>query len=289
MSKNAIVTNEMYNESQVKLVKDMYAKNFSDDELKLMLYMSEKYGLDVLTKQIWGIKFGSGAAQIYAGRDGFLEIAHKSGQFNGMDTKIKRIEEGFEVRYTTWENNKKVEKTFKTDYQYVATCTVFRKDMEHPITVEVYEEEYSTGQNLWTSKRRTMIGKVAESQALRKAFSISGIYSPEEMGQWEAEQQSKQHEKEPTKKEEPKVSQSHISALIAKATQKGDDNDALKAKLKNAYGIESENELTIKQFTSTMKAYDRLPDVPQNPQREPIDVDYTEVDKTDFSGTPLEE
>lgn len=43
-------------------------------------------------------------------------------------------------------------------------------------TAEVYFSEYSTGKNLWTSKPRTMISKVAEMHALRKAC-------PEELAQ----------------------------------------------------------------------------------------------------------
>jgi len=53
--------------------------------------------------------------------------------------------------------------------------------MSHPIEVEVYASEYSTGKNLWRDKPRTMIQKVAEAHALRRAFSISGLYSPEEI------------------------------------------------------------------------------------------------------------
>ena len=101
--------------------------------------------------------------------------------FDGLETKIERIDEPFSVRYKAYNDWKE----FKSDFQYMATTTVYRKDMSHAVSVTVYEEEYSTGRNLWTSKRRTMIGKVAESQALRKAFSISGLYSPEEMSQWE--------------------------------------------------------------------------------------------------------
>jgi len=172
-----------YNKEQLDLIKEMYAKNATDNELKLMIYMSQKYNLDILSKQIWCVKFGNAAAQIYCGRDGFLEVAHNSGKFDGMKTEIRKVEEPFEIVSTKWANNKKVESTFRCESQFVATCTVFKIGMSHPIQVEVYEEEYSTGQSLWTSKRRTMIGKVAESQCLRKAFSISGLYSPEEMGE----------------------------------------------------------------------------------------------------------
>ena len=53
--------------------------------------------------------------------------------------------------------------------------------MSHPFEVRVYASEYSTGKNLWKDKPRTMIQKVAEAQCLRRAFSISGLYSPEEI------------------------------------------------------------------------------------------------------------
>jgi len=53
--------------------------------------------------------------------------------------------------------------------------------MSHPFEVEVYASEYSTGKNLWRDKPRTMIQKVAEAHALRRAFSISGLYAPEEI------------------------------------------------------------------------------------------------------------
>jgi hypothetical protein len=70
-----------------------------------------------------------------------------------------------------------------------AYAKVYRKDMDNPFYVEVDMAEYSTGQALWKSKPRTMLIKVAESQALRRAFSISNIYGEEEMGQWELQAQ----------------------------------------------------------------------------------------------------
>ncbi|MEN6291476.1 MAG: RecT family recombinase [Methanobacterium sp.] len=152
-----------YDNNQIQLIKDMYAKNTTKDEFELFMYTAGKYGLDPLIKQIWCVKFGTGAAQIYAGRDGFLEIAHRDGKFNGMESGMKD--------------------------DHTAFAKVYRKDMEHPFYVEVDMAEYSTGQSLWKTKPKTMLIKVAESQALRKAFSISGLYAPEEMSQWEADSQ----------------------------------------------------------------------------------------------------
>lgn len=49
---------------------------------------------------------------------------------------------------------------------------------------KVYFVEYTTGKNQWTSKPRTMIAKVAEAHALRKACpeELSQMYTADEMG-----------------------------------------------------------------------------------------------------------
>jgi len=149
-----------WNEEQLVLLRATCAPTATDPEFKKLLYLSQVWQLDPMLREIWLVKFGNSPAQIYAGRDGYLKIAHRSGQFNGMETKVN-YEEGKPVS---------------------ATCTVWRKDMEHPFVSNVLFEEYTTGQNLWKSKPSVMIGKVAESVCLRKAFSVSGLYSPEEMG-----------------------------------------------------------------------------------------------------------
>jgi len=147
-------------EQRISLIKAKIAPNATNTEFELLMYMSNKFDLDPLIKEIWLVKFGNSPAQIYAGRDGYLKIAHRSGQFDGMKTVVE----------------------FKDDKPVSAHCTIWRKDMSHPIESDVLFSEYTTGQNLWKTKPAVMIGKVAESVALRKAFSVSGLYSPEEMG-----------------------------------------------------------------------------------------------------------
>lgn len=152
-----------YTDKQIQLIHDTYAKNTTKEEFELYMYTAGKFGLDPLLKQIWCVKFANQNAQIYAGRDGFLEIAHRSGKFNGIKSGMK-------------DSN-------------TAYAEVYRKDMSNPFYVEVNMGEYSTGQALWKTKPKTMLTKVAESQALRRAFSISGVYGEEEMGQWELQAQ----------------------------------------------------------------------------------------------------
>jgi len=173
-----------WSREQIELIKRTVAKGASDDELKLFLHLAARYDLDPFTRQIWFIKYGDDA-HIFTGRDGFLHIAHRSGAFNGMQTQLREEPVPFEIRYYN-RKEKKVE-ALKRPSQFVATCTVYRKDMEQPFICEVWESEYSTGQGLWPTKRRVMIQKVAEASTLRRAFDISGLYLPEEVSENEVE------------------------------------------------------------------------------------------------------
>jgi len=79
------------------------------------------------------------------------------------------------------------EPVYETDGTNIIACsiTVKRKIGEYvgEYTAKVYFNEYTTGKNLWTSKPRTMIAKVAEMHALRKACpeELSQSYVEEEL------------------------------------------------------------------------------------------------------------
>ena len=147
-----------YNPQQVQLIRDMCAKDCTDNEFLLLMQLAKTYQLDPFAKQIWAVKYGNNPAAIFCGRDGFLAIAHRSGKFDGMESGTRKDEDDL-----------------------VGWCRVYRKDMSRPFEVEVSLSEYSTGKNLWQTKPKTMIVKVAESHALRRAFGISGLYAPEEI------------------------------------------------------------------------------------------------------------
>jgi phage recombination protein Bet len=153
-----LVTKE-WSVNEITLIKNIAAPKCTDDEFKLLLYQAKTYRLDPLLKQIWAVKYSDNKpASIFAGRDGFLAIAHRSGAFDGMES-------GFRTEGTN----------------IIGWAKVYRKDMSHPFCVEVNMKEYNRNQGTWLTHGTTMIVKVAEAQALRKAFQISGIFSPDEM------------------------------------------------------------------------------------------------------------
>jgi phage recombination protein Bet len=153
------LTTKEFSANEIALIKNIAAPKCTDDEFKLLLYQARTYNLDPLLKQIWAVKYtDSKPASIFAGRDGFLAIAHRSGVFDGMESGFRQ--EGTNV---------------------IGWAKVYRKDMSRPFSVEVNMKEYNRNQGTWLTHGTTMIVKVAEAQALRKAFQISGIYSPDEM------------------------------------------------------------------------------------------------------------
>jgi phage recombination protein Bet len=157
-------TPQQFNKDQISLIKATVARNCTDTEFELLMYLAAQYHLDPIRKQIWAVKYGNAPASIFTGRDGFLEIAHRSGQFDGMESGIR--EEGDEI---------------------IGWCKVYRKDMSHAFYVEVFLKEYqkpvpmSGKPGTWQTMPKVMIQKVAESSCLRRAFSVSGLYCPEEM------------------------------------------------------------------------------------------------------------
>lgn len=140
--------------------------------------------LNPITKEIFFVKRRQKIGDTWinkvepmVGRDGFLSIAHRTNQFAGIETTAT-IREAPVLEEGQWRQKQ----------QLVAECSVWRKDSPKPFTVQVAYNEYCQRTNegqptkFWAEKPETMLKKVAESQALRKAFNIHGVYSPEELG-----------------------------------------------------------------------------------------------------------
>jgi phage recombination protein Bet len=160
-----------YSSDEMILLRNVIAKDCTEPEFKMMMYMAAQYGLDPLLKQIWAVKRNDRTpAVIFVGRDGMLVIAHRSGHFDGIRSWVE---------YAPADTEKKKPIT--------GHCEVWRNDMTHSFKTEVLFSEYeqpipaSGYKGLWQTKPSVMIIKVAESVCLRKAFVVSGVYDPDEM------------------------------------------------------------------------------------------------------------
>lgn len=119
---------------------------------------------DFLQKNVYAIPYGKGYSLVTS-----LDYARKIGMRSNVVGKSAPIYEEKDGRILSCE---------------VTIKRKVGKDIGE-FTAKVYFAEYTTGRNLWTSKPRTMIAKVAEMHALRMACpeELSQMYTVEEIGE----------------------------------------------------------------------------------------------------------
>jgi len=173
------------NDDQKKVIrKQFFPPDATVEDMKYCMQVAESFNLNPILKQIYFVprkaKINgqwSNKIEPMAGHASFLTLAHRSGKFGGLETTLN-IQSTPKFENGKWED----------DRDLVATCKVWRTDSQQPFIVEVAYSEYvqktkdGVPTKFWKEKPKTMLKKVAESQALRKAFDITGLYSKEEMG-----------------------------------------------------------------------------------------------------------
>ena len=157
----------------------------TDQEIMYFMAMCKARQLNPFIREVHLIKYGSTAAQVVVGRDAYQKRATKHKMYNGMEAGI------WIERNDTGEIIKRNGSILSTTKETLlgGWCKVYRKDWEHAIEVEVNFNEYvgkksdGTVNAQWSTKPVTMIVKVAESQALRKAFveELGGMYEADEL------------------------------------------------------------------------------------------------------------
>lgn len=157
----------------------------TDQEIMYFMHLCKAKQLNPFIREAYLIKYGSEPATLVTAKDALEKRAIKNQNYNGKKVGIyvMVIETGELIRREGTIYIKEKEKIIG------AWCTVYRKDWENPVTVEVNLEEYivrkkdGTLNTNWANKPVTMITKVAKAQALREAFieDLSGMYEQEEI------------------------------------------------------------------------------------------------------------
>jgi phage recombination protein Bet len=154
-------------DGKVDLIKRMYCKNCTNDEIEIFIHACKKTGLDPISKQIYAIKRG-GVLTIQTGIDGLRLIAERTANYSpGRESTFVYDEKNNLISATSYIKKRTADNT----WHEVAACAYF--------------DEFNAKQGLWQKMPRVMLAKCAEAHALRKAFpaEMSGLYSSEEMEQ----------------------------------------------------------------------------------------------------------
>jgi phage recombination protein Bet len=176
----AVREERQFTTDQIDLIRRTVAKDASDEELALFLYTANSRGLDPLLRQIHAVsrfdkRLNRNVMTIQTGIDGYRLIAERTGAYAGNDDP--------EFEYTANANADSLPTS--------ATVTVYKivQGMRCPFTARARWSEYFPGEGagafMWKRMPHTMLGKCAESLALRKAFpaEMGGLFVHEEMDQ----------------------------------------------------------------------------------------------------------
>ncbi|HCP79405.1 MAG: phage recombination protein Bet [Pusillimonas sp.] len=125
----------------------------SDAQMTALLVVANQYGLNPWTKEIYAFPDKNNGIVPVVGVDGWARIINSHPQFDGMD--------------------------FERDAES-CTCTIYRKDRNHPIKVTEYLDECKRGTVPWQSHPKRMLRHKAMIQCSRLAFGYSGIYDQDE-------------------------------------------------------------------------------------------------------------
>lgn len=161
-------------------IRKAYAKNATDTEFNMLIEMGKATALNPFLREIWLVKYGNGAAQIFIGRDGYRIAAQRQPDYDYHLVDAVYSNDKFQM----W--NGEVQHQYEIanrGHLIGAYCVVKRKSATRTMYVFVEFSEYDLKQGLWKTKPATMIKKVAEAQAIRMAFqsTFAGTYAQEEL------------------------------------------------------------------------------------------------------------
>lgn len=128
-------------------------KGASDAQMATLMIVSDQYGLNPFTKEIYAFPDRNNGIVPVVGVDGWSRIINSHPQFDGMS-----FEEASDS----------------------CKCIIFRKDRHHSISVTEYMAECRRDAGPWKSHPRRMLRHKAMIQCARLAFGFAGIYDPDE-------------------------------------------------------------------------------------------------------------
>lgn len=125
----------------------------SDAQMSALLIVANQYNLNPWTREIYAFPDKNNGIVPVVGVDGWSRIMNEHPQFDGME---------FEQNDDS------------------CTCTIYRKDRNHPISATEYMSECNRKTGPWQSHPKRMLRHKAMIQAARLAFSFTGIYDEDE-------------------------------------------------------------------------------------------------------------
>ncbi|MHC1575978.1 MAG: RecT family recombinase [Methanosarcinaceae archaeon] len=176
-NKSIVPTAVNYTRDQIETIKNTVAKGISDSELQMFMHISQTYGLDPFLKEIF---YSPQLKTIITSRDGYLKVAQRDPNFDGIQSMAVCENDDFEIDVA---NHTVKHKFGKGDRgEVIGAWAIVYKNGCKPVISYADYKEYNKNNNIWKTYRSAMCCKVAEVFALKRQFGISGLVTQEELG-----------------------------------------------------------------------------------------------------------
>jgi len=165
-----------FSSKEIETIRRTVAEKANDDEFRMFMHIAKSYGLDPFNGEIFFWKM-NGKPTIMTSRDGYLKIADSHPAYDGLVSDVVRANDVFK------RERDNINHEYGADRGDIigAYALVYRKDRRYPVYAFASFKEYNAGTRVWAKYPSAMILKVAESMALKRAFTVSGLVSREEM------------------------------------------------------------------------------------------------------------
>lgn len=168
-------------EEQMEILKGMVPAQASENEFKRLVYLSEKYGLDPIAKEVIIGVLKGGDAQVMITRDGHLRAAQNHPDYQGVNSGV--IYQDDEYILDAANNVFKVTQG-KVQGAVIAGWAIAKAKGRDPIIcIANFQEYYEANKNSshWREFPSAMIQKTAEIMAIKRQFNINGMVGVEEI------------------------------------------------------------------------------------------------------------
>lgn len=169
-----------YTPEEIAVIQKTVAKGTTKVEFAFFLNVAKTNNLNAFNKEIWCYKDNKDNLLIFTGRDGFLAKAQQNPLFNGIRSGVIRENDEWSVDIPNGSIKHIISKPLLERGTIIyGYAIVFRKNGESTLELSDFGT-YKKAFGAWKTHPESMIKKVAESDALKKSFGISGIQSEHE-------------------------------------------------------------------------------------------------------------
>ena len=135
------------------LGKTVLPSKATPEQAAAFLLICERYELDPFSGEVFAFP-ANGTVKALVGVDGYVTIANRNPNFDGITYEEIRSESG--------------------DLEAI-TCMVFRKDRKQPTVVTEYMSECRGNSPIWKKMPARMLRHKSTIQSIRLAFGLSGL------------------------------------------------------------------------------------------------------------------